>query len=284
MQIYRKILEMLYFIMKKNFHKKSYYRYVVYFSSCVASLLLLASGNTTAQDYGTSLVETIRKVKPSIIAVGTYHPLSRPAVSFYGTGFVFSKNGYAITAEHVISAISRKGDAANLYVFFPAVGNSKKVRAKVITKNIKYDLAIIKLEGRGFNHVSLGDSSKIEEGQSIALCGYPYGPVFGLHPATHTGIISNISPMAIPVQNISLLSNKMITALKDPYTIFQLDCTAFPGNSGGPLFLPETGDVIGVLNSAFIKVTKENKQISTGISYAIPINYIKELIESIKKK
>ncbi|MEE9449548.1 MAG: hypothetical protein V3V72_05805 [Ignavibacteriaceae bacterium] len=53
---------------------------------------------------------------------------------------------------------------------------------------------------------------------------------------------------------------------------------------GGPLFLPENGKVIGMLNSAFIKVTKENKQISTGISYAIPINYIKKLIESINDK
>ena len=276
---------MFYFMIKKDLHKKPYYRYIIYFFSCAASLLLLVSGNTTtAQDSGARLVETIRKVKPSIIAIGTYHPLSKPAVGFYGTGFVFSKNGYAITAEHVISAISRKGDASNLHAFFPAVGNSKKFRAKVITKNVKYDLAIIKLEGSSFNHVSLGDSSEIEEGQPIALCGYPYGPVFGLHPTTHTGIISNISPMAIPVQNMSLLSNKMITALKDPYTIFQLDCTAFPGNSGGPLFLPETGDVIGVLNSAFIKVTKENKKISTGISYAIPINYIKELIDVIKSK
>ena len=117
---------MLYFIMGKNLHKKSYYRYIKYFSSCVALLLLLASGNTIAQDYGTNLVETIKKVKPSIIAVGTYHPLSSPAVSFYGTVFVFSKNCYAITAEHVISAINRKGDAANVYAFFPAVGNSKK--------------------------------------------------------------------------------------------------------------------------------------------------------------
>ncbi len=68
-------------------------------------------------------------------------------------------------------------------------------------------------------------------------------------------------------------------ALNDPFTIFQLDCTAFPGNSGGPLFLPETGEVIGVLNSAFIKTTKENRQVFTGISYAIPINYVKELIK-----
>ncbi len=269
--------------MKKGIHKKSYCRNIACFFLSLILLLLLSGGNVVAHDH-TSMVETIKKAKPSIIAVGTYHPLSRPAVKFYGTGFVFSRNGYAITAEHVLSAINRNGEIDNLYAFFPDTGNSIKVSANVVTKNIKYDLAIIKLKGSGFNYLKLGDSSKVEEGQSIALCGYPYGPVFGLHPTTHTGIISNISPMAIPVQNMSLLSNRMINALTDPYFIFQLDCTAFPGNSGGPLLLPETGDVIGVLNSAFIQTTKENKQISTGISYAIPINYIKELIESIRKK
>jgi hypothetical protein len=85
-----------------------------------------------------------------------------------------------IQLQHVISAINRKGDTANLYVFSSAVANSKKFRAKVITKNVKYGLAIIKLEGSGFNYVSLGDSSKIEEGQPIALCGY--GHVFGCIP------------------------------------------------------------------------------------------------------
>ena len=269
--------------MKMVIHEKLCCRKFAYFFLFLALLFLLPGKNVVAHDK-IDLVETIKKVKPSIIAVGTYHPLSRPAVKFYGTGFVFSRNGYAITAEHVLSAINRNGEIDNLYAFFPDTGNSIKVSAKVVTKNIKYDLAIIKLKGSGFNYLKLGDSSIVEEGQSIALCCFPYGPVFGLHPTTHTGIISNISPMAIPVQNMSLLSNRMINALTDPYFIFQLDCTAFPGNSGGPLLLPETGDVIGVLNSAFIQTTKENKQISTGISYAIPINYIKELIESIRKK
>ncbi|ODS33219.1 MAG: protease [Candidatus Scalindua rubra] len=205
---------------------------MIHFFSYLVLLLLLICGNVTAQNYSTSLVKTIKKVKPSIIAVGTYHPLSRPPVKFYGTGFVYSKNGYAITAEHVISAIYQKDDIDNLYAFFPKTGNSEKVKARVVTENKRYDLSIIKLEGSGFSYVQLGDSSTVEEGQSIALCGYPYGPVFGLYPTTHTGVISNISPIAIPVKNMSLLSNRMITALKDPYTIFQLDCTAFPGNSG----------------------------------------------------
>ncbi len=259
-------------------------RYVTHKFCCFVLFLLIANDGVTAQTKDNSLVETIKKVKPAIIAVGTYHVLSKPSVKFFGTGFVYSKEGYAITASHVINAIYKKDDIDNLYVFFPETGNSKKNRAKVVADNQKYDFSIIKLEGSGYSYVSLGDSSKVEEGQSIALCGYPYGPVFGLHPTTNTGIISNISPIALPVQNMSLLSNRMIKALRDPYTIFQLDCTAYPGNSGGPLFLPENGKVIGMLNSAFIKVTKENKQISTGISYAIPINYIKILIKSINDK
>jgi serine protease Do len=267
--------------MKKNINKKSYYRYITYISFCF--VLFFAGEKVSAQQYGTSLVETLKKVKPAIIAVGTYHPLSKPPVKFFGTGFVYSTNGYAITAAHVINAISEKDDIDNLNVFFPETGNSRKIRAKIVVESQKYDLSIIKLVGSNFDYVNLGDSSKVEEGQSIALCGYPYGPVFGLYPTTQTGIISNISPMAIPVQNSSLLTNRMIMALNNRYTIFQLDCTAFPGNSGGPLFLPQTGEIIGVLNSGFIRITKENKQVSTGISYAIPINYVKELMESSKK-
>ncbi len=260
---------------------KSFFKNIVYCIFNVVLFLFLSGGNVNAHDY--SLVETIKKVKPSIIAIGTYHPRSKPAVNFYGSGFVFSQKGYAITAEHVISAIEKKDGVGNLYAFSQKNGISKKFRARVLTENVKYDLAIIKLEGSGFDHVRLGNSSNVEEGQSIAICGYPYGPVFGLFPTTQTGIISNISPMAIPVRKSSLLSNKMIKALKDPYTIFQLDCTAFPGNSGGPLFMPDTGNIIGVLNSGFVRVTKENKQISTGISYAIPINYVKELIDVLKR-
>ncbi|MHC4455188.1 MAG: trypsin-like peptidase domain-containing protein, partial [Planctomycetota bacterium] len=148
--------------MKKNLYSKSYFKYIIYSVSWFTLLLFLSSENVTAHDY--NLVETIKKVKPSIIAIGTYHPRSRPAVNFYGTGFVFSKNGYAITAEHVISAINKKDDEGNLYAFFPDVGNSKKFRARVLKKNTKYDLAIIKLEGSGFNHARLGNSSIVEEG------------------------------------------------------------------------------------------------------------------------
>jgi S1-C subfamily serine protease len=63
------------------------------------------------------------------------------------------------------------------------------------------------------------------------------------------------------------------------FDIFQLDGTAYPGNSGGPLFDPETGDVLGVLNMVFIKGTRESALTHpSGISYAIPSEYIRLLL------
>jgi S1-C subfamily serine protease len=62
--------------------------------------------------------------------------------------------------------------------------------------------------------------------------------------------------------------------------VFQLDGTAYPGNSGSPLFDPKTGKVIGILNMVFVKGTKENVLAHpSGISYAIPSNYIHEIMK-----
>jgi S1-C subfamily serine protease len=63
------------------------------------------------------------------------------------------------------------------------------------------------------------------------------------------------------------------------FDIFQLDGTAYPGNSGGPLFDPATGKVLGVLNMVFIKGTRESALTHpSGISYAIPSEHIKQLL------
>ncbi len=105
--------------MKKDINKKTYYRYITYISFCFVLVLFLTGEKVTAQNHGTKLVETLKKVKPAIIAVGTYHPLSKPPVKFFGTGFVYSNDGYAITAAHVINAIYEKDDIDNLNVFFP---------------------------------------------------------------------------------------------------------------------------------------------------------------------
>jgi len=153
-----------------------------------------------------------------------------------------------------------------------------------VARERKYDLALLKVEGSPFGALKAGDSTKVREGQPIALCGFPFGFMLGLHPSTSAGIISSISPIAVPAINMALLDAETIEALRNPFNVFQLDATAYPGHSGGPLFDPRTGEVLGVVNSAFIRRRKE-KLISSGISYAIPIHLAKRLLdEALKPK
>ncbi|HNM56654.1 MAG TPA: S1C family serine protease, partial [Thauera aminoaromatica] len=63
------------------------------------------------------------------------------------------------------------------------------------------------------------------------------------------------------------------------FRVYQLDATAYPGNSGSPLYDPASGEVIGVLNMVFVKSTKEKVLADpSGISYAIPVEYLQRLI------
>jgi serine protease Do len=76
----------------------------------------------------------------------------------------------------------------------------------------------------------------------------------------------------------------MINQLQKPiYAVFQLDGTAYPGNSGSPLYDPESGVVYGVINMVFVKGKKEAVLSNpSGITYAIPATYIQELLRRIE--
>ena len=65
-----------------------------------------------------------------------------------------------------------------------------------------------------------------------------------------------------------------------PFEVFQLDATAYPGNSGGPMFDPETGEVLGVINMVVIKNTKESALTNpSGISFAVPAKFVAQLLQ-----
>ena len=77
-----------------------------------------------------------------------------------------------------------------------------------------------------------------------------------------------------------MLNEKVIRAVKSGrYDVYQLDATAYPGNSGSPVFDAESGVVIGIINMVFIKSTREAALSQpSGISYAIPAIHLKELM------
>ncbi|NOX92949.1 MAG: serine protease, partial [Gammaproteobacteria bacterium] len=70
--------------------------------------------------------------------------------------------------------------------------------------------------------------------------------------------------------------------LRTPFDVFQLDATAYPGNSGSPLYHPDSGEVIGVLNMVFVKESRETVlEKPSGIAFAIPGRYAAALVDKI---
>ena len=110
----------------------------------------------------------------------------------------------------------------------------------------------------------------------------PIGSALGLTPVTHRGIIPAITPIGIPQANARQLKPKLLRRLSDgAFSVYQLDATAYPGNSGSPLFEIDAARVVGVINMVFIKGTKESSIANpSGITYAIPVRHLRELLES----
>lgn len=228
---------------------------------------------------GTQLPQTIETVKQSVVAVGTYLPKRSPRGMFLGTGFVVGDGTVVATNAHVIPETLDVEHLEELAVF---VRRGEKVgveKVAVLAEDRVHDVALLKLTSVRLPVLRLGKAGKVREGQLYAFTGFPIGMVLGLYPVTHRGIVSAITPIAIPMLNAGQLNEKVLTRLRDPYPVFQLDATAYPGNSGSPLYEIETGRVIGVINKVFIKESKENiLSKPSGISYAVPIEYVQKLL------
>jgi len=230
--------------------------------------------------YSRPLPDLIKTIKPSIVGIGTYQGSRRPPSRLSGTGFVVSNGQYVITNHHVLPKDINLNKREKLVIFY---NENKKVHynsVKIIDVDKKHDLALLKIIGKKFPALSIGHSEKPQEGEEIFFIGFPIGAVLGLFPVTHRGIISAISPVGIPVSSSSQLTSKMINRLKNAYKIYQLDATAYPGNSGSPLFSLKTGKVIGVINKVFIKESKESViQKPSGITYAIPGKFVRKILQ-----
>jgi S1-C subfamily serine protease len=156
--------------------------------------------------------------------------------------------------------------------------------ARAVAVDPAHDLAILKLAGPPLPALTLAGPDLVEEGESLLFSGFPLGTVLGVFPATHRALVAAVTPVAIPPANARQLDPRTIRRLQTgPFPIYQLDATAYPGNSGSPLFLPDTGEVVGVLNMVFVKGTKEAAlSAPSGISYAIPVRYLRELLAQVK--
>jgi serine protease Do len=227
----------------------------------------------------------IARVKPSVVVVGYFQETNSPRFRLRGTGFVVFDANLVATNAHVLDPEASAG--AHLSVYVRTAANTLQLRRAVLVELDKaHDLALLRFEGEGLPALSLRDSDSVKEGESVAFVGFPIGGTLGFVPVTHRGMISSITPVALPSPTARQLDPRTVTRLKEgSFDIFQLDATAYPGNSGGPVFDPESGAVIGVINMVVLKGTRESAlSAPSGISYAIPAKYLVELRRRSKGK
>ena len=246
---------------------------------CLLSLIVLVRcGSLCAEP---SLADTVAKIKPSIVAIGTYMPKRNPRSIFMATGFAVGDGSLIITNAHAIPETLNSERLEKLAIFYHKDSIDKVILATVLAVDKDHDLALLKINDEHLPALTLGSVTSVREGQLYAFTGFPIGMVLGLSPVTHRGIISAITPNIIPMIEAGQIKQAQFKRLQNPYSVFQLDATAYPGNSGSPLYHPESGQVIGILNKVFVQEGKENILAKpSGISYAIPINYVENLLKA----
>lgn len=248
-------------------------------AACAGAAVSVAAAASAA-----SLPETVARVKPSVVGVGTHLQTRSPAVAFSGTGFVVGDGLSVITNAHVVpdmldgarketlGVVVRAGDDGANPVFRPAT---------VVAIDRDHDLAHLRLSGEPLPALPLVEKDDAREGQALAFTGFPLGMVLGLYPATHRAGLAAITPIVRPSLNARKLDARAIAQLqRAPFTIYQLDGTAYPGNSGSPVYDPDTGVVVAVINMVFVKGLKENAITNpSGITYAIPARHVRALLQ-----
>ena len=229
------------------------------------------------------LADTVEKIKPSVVGIGVHTPSGRQKNNLNGSGFVIGNGQYVVTNHHVLPK-ELDSNLLQKMAIFTGSGKSAKVRmADVIASSQLHDIAVLKIHGAPLPAMKLADKNFRREGSYVAFTGFPIGAVLGLYPVTHRGIIASITPTIIPVDNAQQISIKMLKMLRNPYLVYQLDATAYPGNSGSALYDVDTGEVIGIINKVFVQESKE-AVISkpSGITYAIPVKYLLALLKKHK--
>ena len=178
-----------------------------------------------------------------------------------GSGFVLTQDGYIVTNHHVI-AEAAKDPSVTIEVAF---ADGQKFPARLIGSARENDTAVIKIEAQGLTAVTLGDSEQLVVGEPVYAIGNPLGEL------TYTltdGIVSAKDRLISTGQDVTL-------------NMLQTNCAINPGNSGGPLF-DSYGNVIGITTA---KYTQSGSGVSAeGLSFAIPINDVKQIIEDLVEK
>ena len=168
-----------------------------------------------------------------------------------GSGFFITKDGFILTNYHVVEGASRV--KVTTY-------DGTEYDAAIVGGDEDYDIAVVKVEGTGFQAVVLGDSSGLQIGEDITAIGNPLGE---LTFSMSEGIVSCV--------------DRAINVDGTPFNMIQTTAAINPGNSGGPLF-NSYGEVVGIVSAKYSSYSNTTVE---GIGFAIPINDVIAMVEDI---
>lgn len=212
-----------------------------------------------------TIIEVVKETSPAVVSIIVMKDLPIIGLPFYyqtetekmeiggGSGFIVSEDGLVLTNKHVVSV-----EGAEYIVL---TNDGEKYEAEVLARDPGQDLAVLKIDGKKFPILKLGNSDKLEIGQTVIAIGNALGE---LRNTVSTGVISGLG------RTVTASGGGLVETLTD---IIQTDAAINRGNSGGPL-LNLKGEVVGV-NTA-MALEAEN------IGFAIPINKAKKDIEQVK--
>ena len=246
---------------------------------------LLGAAAALALPVRADLISVIAASKPSVLPVGTFSATDSPRFGFRGTGFVVGDGNFVATNFHVLPPGAEVESGPAMVVLTARSDDMGQLRrARVVATDRTHDLALLKIEGSPLAPLKLDEPGAAREGQAITLMGFPIGGVLGFAPVSHRGIIASITTAALPAASAQQLDPRALLRLREGnFQVLQLDATAYPGNSGGPVLDADTGRVVGIVNMVLVKAGRESALSNpTGISYAIPVRHLHELIKSAK--
>ncbi|MEG1460846.1 MAG: trypsin-like peptidase domain-containing protein [Oscillospiraceae bacterium] len=181
---------------------------------------------------------------------------SSAAVS--GSGFIVTSDGYIVTNYHVIKNAYLGG-----YKISVMLNDGSSHEAKIVGGEEQFDLAVLKIDAKGLDAATLGDSASMKVGETVHAIGNPLGELaFTMTSGT-----------------VSALDRKITTSDRETGTtvtnnMFQIDAAVNDGNSGGPVY-NSRGEVIGIVTAKYSSAGVE------GLGFAIPINDAATIIDQL---
>ncbi|MEP7281660.1 MAG: serine protease [Rubrivivax sp.] len=259
----------------------------------LAHAVAIAAAGGFAPAARAGLPEIIEAARPSVLPIGRFDPLGSPRFAFRGTAFAVGDGRHVVTNAHVLTADgsptgaplvsaanAAPGEGWALQVPLPDGGSDWR-RVELVQQDRSHDLALLRLvDGAPLAPLALAPDGRLREGLAVLLVGFPIAGVLGFQPVSHRGMVSSIAAFALPAAIAARLGDRAIARLRGgDFDVVQLDATAYPGNSGGPVLDAATGEVVAVVNMVLVKGSRESAlRYPSGISYAVPARWIAPLL------